>query len=165
MAAVTTLPAAFVANTILTASEMNNLRGAFRILQVVSATTSTSTSNSTGTFADTTLTATITPSSSSSKVLVFANHAGNQKASGNVNNCLNLKLFRGATELAFNNSIGTESGGVSLLFSTSIMFFDSPSTTSATTYKTTFANFGAAASVTVQVAATPSSIILMEISA
>ncbi len=165
MATPTTLPASFVAGDILTAAQMNNLRGAFRILQVVTATTSTAVSSSVGTFADTGLTATITPTSSSSKVLVFANHPGNQKSAGNVNNCLNLKLFRGATELAFNNSIGAQNVVAELLFSTSFLHMDSPATTSATTYKTTFANFGAAASVTVQVVSIPSTIVLMEISA
>ena len=165
MATPTTLPATFVAGDVLTAAQMNDLRGAFRVLQVVTASTTTSTSSSVGTFADTTLTATITPTLASSKVLVFANHPGNQKAAGNVNNCLNLKLFRGATQLAFNNSIGTTSDGESMIFSTSFLHMDSPATTSATTYKTTFANFGAAASVTVQMVGIPSTIVLMEISA
>jgi hypothetical protein len=165
MATPTTLPATFVSGNTLTAAQLNDMRGAFRILQVVSATTTTSTSSSVGTFADTTLTATITPTSASSKVLVFANHAGSQKTAGNVNNCLNLKLFRGATELAFNNSIGAQSAAGDLLFSTSFLHMDSPATTSATTYKTTFANFGSAASVTVQVVQIPSTIVLLEVSA
>ena len=42
MATPTTLPAAFVSGAILTADQMNNLRGAFRVLQVV---TSTATAN------------------------------------------------------------------------------------------------------------------------
>lgn len=165
MATPTTLPASFTAGQVLTAAQMNNLRGAFRVLQVVAATTSASTSSSVGTYADTTLTATITPTSTSSKVLVFANHPSNFKSAGNVNNTLALKLFRGATEIAFNNSIGTTSTLESMRFSTSILVLDTPATTSATTYKTQFANFGAAASITVQDASVPSTIVLMEISA
>jgi hypothetical protein len=38
MAAVTPLPATFVSGDVLTAAQMNDLRGAFRVLQVVSAT-------------------------------------------------------------------------------------------------------------------------------
>jgi hypothetical protein len=38
MATPTTLPASFVAGSILTAAELNDLRGAFRVLQVVNAT-------------------------------------------------------------------------------------------------------------------------------
>ena len=165
MATPTTLPASFTAGQVLTAAQMNDLRGAFRILQVISATTSTPASSSVGTFADTGLTATITPTSTSSKVLVFANHPSNYKTSTNPNNTLCLKLLRGATELAFNNSIGTTSTAENMRFSTTILYMDSPATTSATTYKTTFANFGAAASITVQDASVPSTIVLMEISA
>lgn len=165
MATPTTLPASFTAGQVLTALQMNDLRGAFRILQVVTATYSTETSSSVGTFADTGLTATITPKFTSSKILVFANHAGCAKGSGNINNTLNLKLFRGATELAFNNSIGANNSTVEMIFSTSILHMDSPATTSATTYKTQFANFGAAASCSVQRASTPSTILLMEVSA
>jgi len=165
MATPTTLPASFTAGQVLTATQMNALRGAFRILQVVTARTTTAVSSSTGTYADTGLTATITPSSASSKILVYAHHAGSQKTAGNVNNCLNLKLFRGATELSFNNSIGAQSAAGDLLFTTSILHMDSPATTSATTYKTTFANFGSAASVTVQIVQIPSTILLMEVSA
>lgn len=165
MATPTNLPAAQTTGNVLTAAYMNDLRGAFRVLQVVSGTTSTSTTSSTGTFADTTLSATITPQSTSNKVLVFANHPGCERSAGNINNTLNLKLLRGATEIAFNNSIGASSVLQQLLFSTSILVVDSPSTTAATTYKTTFANFGGAAGCTVQFVSTPSTIILMEISA
>jgi len=73
MAAVTTLPAAFTVGQVLTSTQMNNLRGAFRILQVVSTTlTSTFTSSST-TFTNMTgLTVSITPSFNTSKILVIA---------------------------------------------------------------------------------------------
>jgi len=166
MAAVTTLPAAFVANTVLTAAQLNDLRGAFRVLQVVSGTTSTAVSSSTATLADTGLTATITPSSSSSQILIFANHPGCEKSNGSVNNALLLKLFRGASLLAFNNSIGAGNGlAAELIFSTSFLYLDSPATTAATTYKTQFSNAVAAASVSVQYVSIPSNIILMEISA
>jgi hypothetical protein len=165
MATPTNLPAAAVAGQVLTAQYVNDLRGAFRILQVVTGTTTAAVSNSTSTFADTGLTATITPTSNTSKILVFASHPGNQKTAGNLNNTLNLKLFRGATELAFNNSVGAQDVAQALIFSTQFMHIDSPASTSALTYKTTFANFGAAASVTVQFANTRSTIILMEISA
>ena len=165
MATPTALPAAFVAGDVLLAEQLNDVRGAFRVLQVVTGTTTTSTSSSTATMADTTLTATITPSDSSSNVLVFANHPGCKKAAGNVNNALLLKLFRGATLLAFNNSIGADGTTAELIFSTSFVYLDSPATTSATTYKTQFSNAVVAASVSVQLASTPSNIILMEISA
>jgi hypothetical protein len=167
MAAVTTLPAAFVANTVLTATQLNDLRGAFRVLQVVYGSTSTSTSSSITAYADTTLTATITPSSTSSKVLVIVNQTGIYKSGGNANNGLNLKLLRGATDIGL---IGAAAGYTNTALEnigTSIgaSVLDSPATVSATTYKTQFANQQASASVGVQTISTLSTIILMEISA
>ena len=74
MATPTSLPAAWSASQVLTASSLNNLRGAFRILQVVS-TTKTDTysdSSATGTLTTITgLTATITPSATTSKILIY----------------------------------------------------------------------------------------------
>lgn len=74
MATPTTLPATFVAGNVLTAAQMNNLRGAFRVLQVVSTTLTTSfTSGAGGAYANVTgLSATITPSATSSKILIMA---------------------------------------------------------------------------------------------
>ena len=166
MAAVTTLPAAFVANTVLTAAQMNSMRGAFRVLQVVQGTTSTAVNNSSNTYADTLLTATITPSSADSKVLCFVSHSGCFKASTNAGNKMNLRLVRGATTIyQLGNELGTTDTAINLLFSTSGVYLDSPATTSATTYKTQFMNANNTASVTVQVVSTPSTIVLMEISA
>ena len=167
MAAVTTLPAAFVANTVLTAAEMNALRGAFRVLQVVSATTQTPVANSTTTYADTGLTVTITPSSSSSKILILVAQNGGYKTAGNAGNAINCKLVRTATEIGF---FGVETGynGLAqelILGSMSSFILDSPATTSATTYKTQFANRVNAASVSVQLNNAQSTIIACEISA
>jgi hypothetical protein len=165
MATPTTLPAAFVAGQVLTAAQQNALRGAFRVLQVVSATTATEVSSSVTSYVDTGLTATITPSSTTSKILVFANHLENYKTSGSTNNAINLKLLRDATTLVTTDSIGSTNSTQNLVFSTQIMWFDSPSSTSAVVYKTQFANATASAAVRVQAFSVPSSIILMEISA
>jgi hypothetical protein len=168
MATPTNLPAAFVAGDVLEASQLNDLRGAFRILQVVSATTSTAVSNSTVTFADTGLTATITPTSTSSKVLVLVSQAGLEKSSGNAGNRLIIKLLRGATDIiTFAADVCFTNSATQLAIpSASTMYLDSPATTSATTYKTQFKNAENAAAVTVQFNNTnESTITLMEISA
>ena len=164
MATPTTLPAAFVAGNVLEASQLNNLRGAFRVLQVVAATYSTQVASSSATLADTGLTATITPSATSSKVLVYVS----QNGVGKVNNAnAVIKLLRGAsvintldesaayTNSAADNRIGSVSG----------MYLDTPATTSATTYKTQFSSALGNASVYVQLGGSTSSIVLMEISA
>lgn len=168
MATPTTLPASFTAGQVLTAAQMNNLRGAFRVLQVVSGSTSTQASSSVTTYADTNLTATITPTSATSKVLVVVTQTGLVKTNGNANNAINLKLLRGATDIQrFGVSIGF-TGTASSLYAgnAATQFLDSPATTSATTYKTQFANDTAAAAVRVQDGSvSESTIILYEISA
>ena len=164
MATPTTLPATFVAGNILTAAQQNALRGAFRILQVVTNGVSTQISSSSTSYVDTGLTATITPQSTSSKILVYVNHPNNYRSGASAANSLNLKLFRGATLLETQTTLG-ETGTVGNIFSTQIIYFDSPSSVSALTYKTQFANGTAASEVRVQANSNPSGIILMEVSA
>jgi len=70
MATPTNLPAAQTTGNVLTAAWVNDLRGAFRILQVVQGATTTLASSTSSTFVDTNLSATITPQSTSSLILV-----------------------------------------------------------------------------------------------
>jgi len=165
MATPTNLPATFVAGNVLTAAQLNDLRGAFRVLQVISATTATAVSSSVTSYADTGLTATITPQSTTSKILVFANHIENYKTSASANNALNIRLVRDSTTLITTDSLGSTASAQNLVFSTQMLWLDSPASTSAVVYKTQFANATASASMTVQAFSVPSSIILMEISA
>ena len=165
MATPTTLPAAFVAGAILTADQQNNLRGAFRVLQVVSATSATQTTNSTNVYADTTLTASITPQSATSKILVIVNQNGCFKDTGNT--WQNLQLLRGATVVVqFGGYGGHTASAAEIGFgSVSTAYLDSPATTSATTYKTQQNSQANIAKVGCQAAGATSTITLMEISA
>jgi hypothetical protein len=167
MATPTTLPAAFVAGAILTADQQNNLRGAFRILQVVQGVTSTAVTNTTTTQVDTGLTATITPQSATSKILVLVSQVACEKTAGNIDNGLNLFLYRGASQIQqFAYAGGYTATALQTISTFSTIYLDSPATTSATTYKTRFTNFVNAISVTVQVGnLAQSTITLMEISA
>ena len=94
MAAVTTLPAAFTVGQILTSTQMNNLRGAFRVLQVVTGTTSTTVTTTSTSYVTTNLTATITPSATSSKILLIAS-LGLYKVTDSVFSEAYLQAFRG----------------------------------------------------------------------
>jgi len=167
MATPTNLPASQTTGNVLTAAYVNDLRGSFRVLQVIYGSTSTATTNNTSTFADTTLTASITPQSSSSKVLVMVSQNGCFKSSANAENRMNIRLVRGATTLAkmsgdlFLYTGNAESNGASA----SISYLDNPATTSATTYKTTFMNPNNTAACIVQEGSAVSTIVLMEISA
>jgi hypothetical protein len=140
------------------------------VLQVVSASTSTQVTSSSSTFVDTGLSVSITPTSSSSKILVLVSQNGLSKSNGNVDNCLDLRLLRGATNLLSPNLAGamSQTNGLNTLNVTaaSISYLDSPATTSSTTYKTQFCSRNGAASVSVQFSdASTSTITLMEIAA
>jgi|Laugrespbdmm15dd_1035085.scaffolds.fasta_scaffold05899_2 hypothetical protein len=167
MATPTNLPTAFVAGDILTAANMNLIRGGFRILQVVQGVTSTAVTNSTTTVADTGLTATITPQFNTSKILVMVNQAGCEKTPANSQNAINLYLVRGATTIQQFVYVGLYTNtALENVGNFSTVFLDSPATTAATTYKTQFANFNASALVAVQLSSIPqSTITLLEISA
>lgn len=163
----TNLPSSFTAGDILTAANMNLLRGGFRVLQVVFGSTSTPISSSVGTLADTGLSATITPQANTNKVLILVCQNGGDKSNQNVANALRVHLLRGASVISqITNSAGYTGTALNLRTATiAAAYLDSPATTSATTYKTQFANNAAVASVSLQVNSEMSTIVLLEISA
>lgn len=167
MATPTNLPASFTSGQVLTAAQMNNLRGAFRILQVVNATTTTVTQNNTNVYADTTLTATITPQASSSLVLVLVSQNGCFKRATDAENRMNIRLLRGATAIStFANGLFLYTGtAISGGAAASVCYLDTPATTSATTYKTQFMNPQNVNGVIVQESSSMSTITLLELSA
>jgi hypothetical protein len=134
------------------------------IRQIVFASTNTQTSNSTTTPADTTLTATITPQSTNSKILVIVNHADCTKSPAHQSNAISMRLMRGATQLIqFATSLGYTNTTIENRVGTGTTWLDSPSTTSATTYKTQFSNNLNSAAVTVQAGNAVSTIALIEL--
>ena len=139
--------------------------GGGKVIQAVFASTSTGASSSSSSYADTNLTATITPTSASNSIYVFVSQCGIIKSSANANNGLNLKLFRGATEIIFfGRNILYTGTAIQLNGSTaSIVYKDSPATTSATTYKTQFASENNTATVYVNDSSATSTIVLMEV--
>lgn len=145
MATPTTLPAAFTTGQILTSTAMNNLRGAFRVLQVVSTTKTDTFSTTSTTFTDVTgLTATITPSSTSNRVLIVASlQTSGTRLSGTATywriNGGNSTNFVGDTAGSRVRTAGNLSvfGGFDTgyaLNTITLVYLDTPSTTSATTY-------------------------------
>lgn len=137
-----------------------------KVLQVVMASTSTDTSNATSTYADTTLTATITPSSATSKVLILVSQNG--VVGTTACNGVQLRVMRGATSIfTFAGALGySQATSTRNDTSGSCSYLDSPNTTSATTYKTQFAQrTGDATAARVQITGESSSITLLEIGA
>jgi hypothetical protein len=141
MATPTALPASFTAGDVLTAANMNLLRGAFRILQVVSTTKDDTFTSTSTTFVDVTgLSVSITPSATSSKILVLVQYSG-------INNIATAQHFfqvlRDATAIGI-GAVASNRSPVTGVFNQSdaagianrvVVFLDSPATTSATTYK------------------------------
>jgi hypothetical protein len=135
MATPTTLPASFTAGQVLTAAQMNDLRGAFRVLQVVQGTLSSSFTTTSTSYVTTGLTATITPSSTSSLVLVM--YAGSQGNASGVDTF--TTVYRGTTAgtnlgpangfgFVYSTAGGTTSSGVPAII------LDTPATASAQVY-------------------------------
>ena len=165
MATPTSLPATFVAGAILTADQQNNLRGGFRVLQVIAATPVTSVVGSSSiNYGDVGLTATITPQANTNKVLVVTMNACG-KTAGNASNGVFLQLLRGATVIS-TYSFGLFTGtAIVNVGSLDMTVLDSPATTSATTYKVQMKNNVAAAQVEYASNSTPCQMFLLEISA
>jgi hypothetical protein len=88
------------------------------------------------------------------------------KTNGNINNAVAARIVRGATAI-HTFSVATAYTGTAIdgIHCLSATYLDSPATTSATTYKTQFANFNASAAVSANTNNTPATITLMEISA
>lgn len=147
-------------DTIATTSGVTNNR----VLQIVHATTTTEVTLNNNTETDTTLTATITPSSTSSKILILVNHPTNQKGNANSGNRGIFRLYRDSTQLSIvDGGSGYTAAANYLRHSTSFQWYDSPSTTSAVTYKTTCQNGENSAYYIVQQGSSPSMISLLEI--
>ena len=175
MATPTSLPATFTAGQVLTAAQMNNLRGAFRILQIVEGSQATGVTIASTSYTDTNLTATITPSASTSKVLVIVSQAFALLRGTNDIITGEMKLLRDATDLqeyaAGSLSSGGDVGG-NIVFGAhqAYTYLDSPASTSALVYKTqakasTIANSGRIYANSSQTGSRPSYITLLEVSA
>jgi hypothetical protein len=108
--------------------------GGGKVLQVVSGTHATQVTNSTNTFADTSLTASITPSAATSKVLVLIAQSVQQDndATGEIT----MKMLRGATQLGTDQPLLYTGTNIFKSAFFSACYLDSPSSTSALTYKT-----------------------------
>ncbi len=160
MAAFTSLPASQTTGNVLTAAYMNDLRGAFRVLQLSSVQGNTQQTSTSATYADVTgLSVTLTPQATTNKILIISTNS--LLASANAADC-GIRLLRGATDIFTSvQFIGAANTGASV---TSI-FLDSPATTSATTYKVQFNRNAGTGTVYSSITGTLSNLVVMEISA
>ena len=165
------------------AGTVDRLERAGNILQVVQGTKTDTASVTGGTFADVGLSAAITPSSASSKILVLVQ--ANISASAGYD--IKGRLMRGSTAIHIGDAAGNRPRATASFTShysgsieynaaqVNMMFLDSPSTTSSTTYKIQYASYntfvayinrsGSDLNYTDYDARTASSITLLEVAA
>ena len=178
----TALGADVVPNLPSHAGSLDRLERAGNILQVVNAETSTTVSSSDeNNYVDTTLSATITPTAASNKILVYVLQCFYVYQAPGTYAYNGLQLYRDSTVIyePLTGAPGTTQGSYdygggtagatnwSLYGKANITLLDSPSTTSAVTYKTRGRPYGTA-SVTWQLGGSnyaPSVITLMEVAA
>jgi hypothetical protein len=114
-----------------------------KVLQVVQGTLTGAVSTTSTSFVDTGLSVSITPSSATSKVLIMYYHVFSVLKTSTTNAGGTINLLRGATDLQIpsntaNAYINGASGTIELNIPFAVHYLDSPSTTSATTYKTQY---------------------------
>ena len=159
------------------AGSLDRLERAGNILQVVTATTSTAVANATATYEDTTLTANITPASTSNKILVMVMQVCTMSQAA-ASAGFGIRVLRDST-VVYTPAANTgplpitkflSLTGVTSTNSTStenLSFVDSPSSTSALTYKTQGRPYAVGTAATFNITgsldASTSTITLMEI--
>lgn len=143
--------------------------GGGKVLQVVQGTLTGNVSSTSTTYADTGLSVSITPSASTSKVLVMYYHPYAVYKNAVTNTGAWITLYRNSTDLSIPSSteniyLNGASGNLEIDGTFSIMYLDSPATTSATTYKTQF-RVSTGSTIYANRTGMTSSIIAMEIGA
>jgi hypothetical protein len=139
--------------------------GVGKVLQVVNAVQATEVTSNSASYSDTGLTASITPSATSSKVLVISS---NDCTKLSADTSVAIRCYRDSTEIG-GTIIGRkiadtdDSGKSQSVFSFTIL--DSPSSTSALTFKTQFCNASANGTVRINAGSGSSTMCLMEIGA
>lgn len=169
----TTITAAKIANNTITNTQMAsgaalaNLGATVTLFQVVQGSTTTTTSTTSSSFTATAITASITPSSTSHKVKVSV--SGTVKNNNGNATTLIVTLVRNAvTNLATSTSDGffklnTIGSAVPIITPFSIVYYDSPASTSATSYTVYIASSDNTTSVSTSPNTTTSVILLEEI--
>ena len=134
------------------------------IIQVVNGSTTSTTSHTSATYSDIGLSAAITPTRSDSKILVFGNIGGIETSAANTYG--NGRLYRDSTLIisAIDYGVGFTGDSGRWGGASSFSILDSPSSTSAITYKIQFNNPQPVGTITVQTNSSRSSIVLMEVS-
>lgn len=163
MATPTSLPASFTAGAVLTVTQMNNLRGAFRVLQSFFMFANTQVISSSSTYVATGLTQAITPQSTTSKIRINANVSiYNDTAGGE--GALRVQRTIGGTTTTVVTFAQARTGASQVGFCP-LIWEDSPATTSAITYFVEFARLNGTGNIYAQVNNAASQLTVEEMSA
>ena len=87
------------------------------------------------------------------------------KGGSNVDNGLNIQILRGATQILIAQDIAYTGTNISNVAATNLLYVDSPSTTSATTYKTQFRSSISGSTTSVNSNSNIAVVVLLEIGA
>jgi hypothetical protein len=164
MATPTTLPATFTVGQTLTAAQVNGLRGAFRILQVVQGSTASQAFSTSATFANTGLSASITPQSTSSKILAIVAGAG-FASTALTDAAVRLTRDQPSAPTVLSTVSCAYSSAGAVIGAYNIVYLDSPASTSALTYRTQLARSAGTGIAYDEINGSLSTLTLMEISA
>jgi len=173
---VTTIPSAGITDATIDTADIKDdavtaAKAAFsagKIGQVVNGTYSTLTTMDSSSFADTGITLAITPSASNSKIFIsIQNTAGLQRSNQEVGGQFRIlrdttAIWTGAGQTFYQGAFGSVSAN-EMSATQTFNYLDSPSTTSATTYKLQQASNGSGHNIKSQLGNTPSIITLMEV--
>ena len=132
-----------------------------KVLQVVNSTTTSASTTTSSSFVTTGKSASITPASTSNKILILVN-AHYDTTNGNAQS--HCTIYRDATNLG-DATYGLSSlfdGGDRTIGGMSMMYLDSPSTTSSTTY-TIYIKSGAGNTTVIGMQGVPTTITLLEV--
>jgi hypothetical protein len=146
-----------------------------KVLQVVQATSSTQTNRTATSYGNTTLSGTITPSATDSKILILISQTMDTQSNTTQNTEIALKvvqtisatdtdIYENTAFMKINADYGAF-GYAQTRGTYAVNILDSPSTTSAITYKTMMKNNLSGGSATAQSGNQPSHMILIEIGA
>ena len=153
MATPTNLPASFSTAQVLTAAQQNALRGAFRILQVVSTSDKTARTTTSDFPVTSGMTVTITPQSTSSLIFLLASISFNATGGTNNNKIIltGMSVGVGSVTPIYDTRMSASSITADWFFHGNMSLLHSPASTAAQTYNILYGRYSSGFDNTVRI--------------
>jgi hypothetical protein len=153
MATPTNLPAAFTTAQVLTSAQMNDVRGAFRILQVVSTSDRTARTTTSDYPVTSGMTVSITPQSTSSKIFLLASISFNATGGTNTNKIIlaGLSVGSGSVTPIYDTRMSASAISADWFFHGNMSLLHSPNSTSTQVYNILYGRYSAGFDNTVRI--------------